>query len=83
MRALVIKVNIDALCSMLGIGTKVSDYFCIWTINISGNSVTTNEEILAVLAEAGLEPGVSVTHSTLPKSVFLRFHGLKTLLTLQ
>ncbi len=30
----------------------------VWTINISGNSVTTNEEILAVLAEAGLEPGV-------------------------
>ena len=30
----------------------------IWTINISGNAVTTDEEILAVLAEAGLEPGV-------------------------
>lgn len=30
----------------------------IWTINISGNTVTTDEEILAVLAEAGLEPGV-------------------------
>ncbi|MBR4050840.1 MAG: sporulation protein YqfD [Clostridia bacterium] len=30
----------------------------VWTINIRGNSVTTNEEILAVLAEAGLEPGV-------------------------
>ena len=30
----------------------------VWTINISGNSVTTDEEILAVLAEAGLEPGV-------------------------
>ncbi len=30
----------------------------VWTININGNSVTTNEEILTVLAEAGLEPGV-------------------------
>lgn len=30
----------------------------VWTINISGNAVTTDEEILAVLAEAGLEPGV-------------------------
>lgn len=30
----------------------------VWTINISGNTVTTNEEILAVLAQAGLEPGV-------------------------
>ena len=30
----------------------------VWTINISGNSLTTDEEILAVLAEAGLEPGV-------------------------
>ena len=30
----------------------------VWTINISGNTVTTDEEILAVLAESGLEPGV-------------------------
>lgn len=30
----------------------------VWTVNISGNTVTTNEEILAVLSEAGLEPGV-------------------------
>lgn len=30
----------------------------VWTINISGNTVTTDEEILAVLAEAGLEAGV-------------------------
>ena len=30
----------------------------VWTININGNSVTTDEEILAVLADAGLEPGV-------------------------
>ena len=30
----------------------------VWTININGNSLTTDEEILAVLADAGLEPGV-------------------------
>lgn len=30
----------------------------VWTINISGNKVTTDEEILAVLAQAGLEHGV-------------------------
>ncbi len=30
----------------------------VWTININGNAVTSDEEILAVLSEAGLEPGV-------------------------
>lgn len=30
----------------------------VWTINISGNQRTTNEEILSVLSQAGLKPGV-------------------------
>lgn len=48
----------------------------VWTINISGNTLTTDEEILAVLAEAGLEAGVFKDGLNAPE---IRFYALSRL----
>lgn len=48
----------------------------VWTINISGNQSTSAEEILAVLTEAGLEPGVFSDRINAPE---IRFYALSRL----
>ncbi len=48
----------------------------VWTINISGNTGTSDEEILAVLAEAGLEPGIFSKKINAPE---IRFYALSRL----